>query len=61
MAKRQVIGLNEAWWVWLGEQPAVRVADKDEAMALMLTQGKEFGVANSRGRCDMATAVAEVL
>jgi len=61
MAKRQVIGLTEAWRVWLGESPAVRVATESEAKALILANGKEYGIANNQGRCDVASPVAELL
>lgn len=60
MAK-QVVGMNEAWWVWLGEQPAIRVETAAEAASLMLAQAKEYGIANSRGRYDMAAPVVELL
>lgn len=61
MAKREIIGMSEAWWVWLGEQPAIRVATEVDAASLMLAQGSEYGIANSHNRCDMASPVVEVL
>ncbi|MEX3555549.1 MAG: hypothetical protein VB131_02605 [Burkholderia gladioli] len=60
MGKREVLGLTEAWWVWVGEAPAVRVATESEARALMLRDGRDYEVPNSRGRSDMACPVAEV-
>lgn len=59
MAKQKVIGLCEAWWVWLAEQPAVRIATEAEAKALMLAEGKD--ISNSHNRWDMASPVAELL
>lgn len=58
---RKVIGLTEVWWVWIGEEPAVRVATEVEAKELMLQEGRDYEDANSFKRPDMACPVAEVL
>jgi hypothetical protein len=61
MAKRQVLGISEAWWVWVGEQPAVRVKDASEAHALLIAEGKDYRLPNSDKRPDFACPVAEIL
>lgn len=59
--RRQLIGITEAWWVWLGEQPAVRVATEIEARELMLREGRDYELTNSFNRSDMACPVVELL
>ena len=61
MGKREVIGMTEAWWVWLGEEPAIRVVTEADATSLMLAQGREYGIANSHNRSDSARPVVELL
>ncbi len=41
MGKREVIGMTEAWWVWLGEEPAIRVVTEADATSLMLANENE--------------------
>ena len=57
----KVIGLTEAWWVWLGEEPAIRVASEEAAVNALIASGREYGIENSYGRSDMACPVAEIL
>ncbi|WP_454727832.1 MULTISPECIES: hypothetical protein [Cupriavidus] len=61
MAKRQVVSGNEAWWVWLGEAPAVRVASAEEAMTMLKRDGRDCTVRNLTGRADSVCAVLEIL
>ncbi|WP_432262811.1 hypothetical protein [Cupriavidus sp. TMH.W2] len=61
MGKREVIDLTEAWWVWVGEQPAVRVASAREARALMQREGRDCEQGNRFNRPDIACPVAELL
>lgn len=61
MAKRKVIGLQEAWWIWLGEDPAIRVESEEEVKNLILNKGKDYNIKNSHGRYDMACPVAEIV
>jgi hypothetical protein len=61
MSKREVVGLTEAWWVWIGEKPAVRVATENEARELMLRDGRDYEFVNSFNRSDIACPVVEVL
>lgn len=62
MGKRQVIGLTEAWWAWIGGNPAIRLETESEARAMMLAQAKEYGITNDHGyRHDVASPVVEVL
>lgn len=61
MMKRKSMKFTEAWWVWVGDEPAVRVGSELEAMKLLLEEGKEYGIGNSFNRCDMASPILEVL
>jgi len=61
MSKREVVALTEAWRVWLGESPAVRVATEEEARQLMLREGRDYALVNSFNRPDMACPVVEIL
>lgn len=61
MSKRKVINLNEAWWVWIGEDPAIRVETQKEAMDLLQSKGKDYTIRNSYGRSDFASPVVELL
>lgn len=60
MGKREIVGMKEAWWVWMGDEPAIRVETEAEARSLMLNHGREYGIRNSNNRCDMASPVVEV-
>ncbi len=61
MTKRKTVGLTEAWWVWLGDASAIRVATQDEAIALLERDGKNCDVGNQHGRVDCACAVAQIV
>lgn len=58
---RKVIAQRECWWVWLGEEPAVRVDTEEEAVFLMCSQGHDYGIPNKHGRRDCACSVLEVI
>ena len=61
MGKCELIGMREAWWVWLGEQPAVRLDTEADASTLMLENGREYGIMNNYNRCDQASPVVELI
>ncbi|CAG9260990.1 hypothetical protein BDI4_660046 [Burkholderia diffusa] len=61
MSRRQTISLTEAWWVWVGEAPAVRVATEQEAIDVMLRHARDFEIGNSHGRSDVARPIVELL
>lgn len=59
--KKKTIAIKEAWWVWLGEESAIRVENESEARSLLLQSGKEYDICNSYNRSDCASPVAELL
>ncbi|WP_126223475.1 hypothetical protein [Burkholderia ambifaria] len=61
MSKRELSGLTEAWLVWVGETPAVRVATEHEARNLLLREGRDYEFVNGFNRPDMACPVVEIL
>lgn len=60
MAKREVIGLHEAWQVWL-DGCVTRVETEAEAKALLLANGKEYGNPGQSGSNDYACSRIEIL
>lgn len=58
---KNIVEMREAYWVWLGENSAIRVASEDAVLSMYLECGQEFNVANSFGRCDQACKVLEIV
>ena len=61
MAKCKVIGLNEAWWIWIDGQSAVRVASEQAAGDLLRTAPENLTTDDAGKRLNVANPVAELL
>jgi hypothetical protein len=60
LAKREIISIQSAWWVWLVEGKAIRVATEEEAAKLLRDHGAEYTGLKESHR-ELANAVREVL
>lgn len=60
MARREIISIQSAWWVWLGRSDGIRVSTEEDAAKLLREQGAEYTGLDASHR-DLANAVREVL